>query len=90
MITVKGRLICASEAGAEIVQQHLAAHIALTRQEPGCLSFAVWQEDAALVWQVEEAFRDVASFRAHQARVAASLWGQATAGIRRDYQIEGL
>ncbi|KFE35388.1 hypothetical protein DW2_08162 [Thioclava atlantica] len=34
-----------------------------------------------------ERFATRADFEAHQARVKASDWGRATAGIARDYQI---
>ena len=89
-VTLTGQLVCATEAEAERVRGALAEHIRLTRAEPGCLTFDVTPTDNPLVWAVAEAFRDPASFEAHQARAGASDWARATAGIRRDYTIRGM
>jgi quinol monooxygenase YgiN len=66
----------------------LADHIALTRAEPGCLSFEVL-EDANIPGQfnVSEAFVDQAAFDAHQARTETSAWFMVTQGIPQDYSI---
>ena len=84
---LSGRLICADAAQAEIVRTHLPEHIRLTRAEPGCLSFEVTPEPGGLIWRVEEQFTNREAFDAHQTRTRASLWGQATTGIPRDYAI---
>lgn len=89
-IRLTGRLICRDEAEAAIVRDQLPAHVALTRAEPGCLSFAVTPGAEPLVWEVAERFVDAAAFTAHQQRVRASVWGRATAGIERDYEVSGL
>lgn len=89
-ITLTGRLICETVAQSRIVRAHLPTHIALTRAEPGCLSFEVTQSDDPLIWDVAERFRDADAFHAHQDRVAVSAWGYATRGIPRDYQVTGL
>ena len=89
-VHLSGLLICADEAQALVVREHLAQHVALTRAEPGCVSFAVEPTDDALVWTVEEQFSDADAFAAHQARVGASTWGLATTGIERRYTIDGL
>lgn len=89
-VRLTGTLNCAGAEEAEIVARHLPRHLELTRAEPGCLVFEVIQTDDPLVWSVEEQFADAGAFRAHQARVAASDWGHATAGIRRQYAINGL
>ncbi|MGW9114554.1 putative quinol monooxygenase [Microbacterium sp. NPDC055683] len=86
-IMLTGRLLCASAEEAGIVSRHLPRHVELTRAEPGCLSFDVTASADPLVWDVSERFADRAAFDAHQARVAASGWGRATAGIRRDYVV---
>lgn len=86
-VELKGHLICAHDQDAMIVRRHLPQHIELTRAEPGCLHFDVQQSDDALVWTVSEAFVSQAAFEAHRARVRASDWGRATAGIKRDYVI---
>ncbi|MBF4571581.1 antibiotic biosynthesis monooxygenase [Herbiconiux sp. VKM Ac-1786] len=85
-----GRLICADARQASIVAEHLPAHLALTRAEPGCLSFEVTPTSGPLIWSVEEHFDGEPSFRAHQSRAASSPWGRATAHLTRDYTITGL
>lgn len=90
-VSLTGRLVCATRADADLVEQLLPDHIALTRAERGCLSFAVTRRiDEPLVWDVDELFDGEGSFRAHQARVAASEWGRRTAAIPRDYVVVGL
>lgn len=73
----------------ESIQAALAEHKALTRAEPGCISFSV--EPCGQVagrFLVSELFRDRAAFEAHQARVKASDWGRISAGIPRSYKTE--
>lgn len=66
----------------------LPAHIALTRAEPGCLSFEVAPDpDNAERLLVAETFSDQAAFDAHQARASASAWADVTAGLPRHYRI---
>ncbi|WP_194411018.1 putative quinol monooxygenase [Microbacterium cremeum] len=89
-VRLTGQLVCESSEQAELVVQHLPMHMALTRAEPGCISFEVHRTNDALIWQVDERFESEAAFGAHQDRVAASEWGRATARIRRQYSIEGL
>ncbi|MCL2544195.1 MAG: antibiotic biosynthesis monooxygenase [Nocardioidaceae bacterium] len=89
-VVLSGRLVCRSGAEAELVTAYLPRHVELTRAEDGCLSFEVTATGDPLIWLVRERFTDAAAFRAHQARVNASEWGRATAGIERDYTVEGL
>jgi quinol monooxygenase YgiN len=89
-VVLRGKLVCATDAEAALVRSHLPRHIELTRAEPGCISFEVRRIDDPLVWQVDETFASTSAFEAHQARVAASEWGRATAGIERCYTVEGL
>jgi quinol monooxygenase YgiN len=86
-VVLSGQLVCASDDEVAVVQQHLPRHIDLTRAEQGCISFDVHQTDDRRVWQVDERFIDDAAFDAHQARVGASEWGRATAGIERRYSV---
>lgn len=86
-VELEGRLICEDDQEAKIVRRHLPRHIELTRAESGCLHFDVEQTDDPLVWTVSEKFVSQAAFDTHQARVGASDWGRATAGIKRDYVI---
>ncbi|MDQ0279439.1 quinol monooxygenase YgiN [Arthrobacter silviterrae] len=89
-ITLTGQLICQDEGELAIVAKQLPRHIEATRAEPGCISFEVTQTEDPLVWDVSECFQDVLSFEFHQARVKASEWGRATAGIKRSYLVSGL
>ncbi|WP_338723713.1 antibiotic biosynthesis monooxygenase [Devosia sp. XK-2] len=86
-VRLSGTLICASQDECEIVRRHLAEHVRLTREEPGCLSFEVTQTEDPLIWRVEELFADQAAFDAHQVRTKASEWANKTMFIRRDYAI---
>lgn len=90
MIRLRGQLICLSDAEAQAVRQHLAEHVRLTRAEPGCLTFDISPTDDPLIWEVMEAFRDRASFDAHQTRTRSSDWFAATKGILRDFRLEEL
>lgn len=73
----------------DAVAAALPEHIALTRAEPGCLSFEVTPDPAHPGrFAVAELFLDLVSFEAHQARAGASPWAEVTAGIARHYQIE--
>jgi quinol monooxygenase YgiN len=72
----------------DAVAAALPAHIALTRQEPGCLSFDVTPDaDVPGRFNVAERFSSRADFDAHQARMKSSPWAEITAGIPRHYQI---
>ncbi|TIC88931.1 antibiotic biosynthesis monooxygenase [Nocardioides sp. GY 10113] len=87
---LSGTLVCRDLSEVQVVREMLPRHIELTLLEPGCLDFLVEQTDDPLVWRVEERFAGSDAFRAHQARVASSDWGAATAGIERFYEVEGL
>ena len=89
-VVLTGELVCATDDEVAAVARHLPLHLSLTRGEPGCESFEVTPSAEPRVWAVNERFRDAASFHAHQARVAESEWGRATAGIERRYEIRGL
>lgn len=87
-VTLIGKLICTDEHQARIVKKALPRHIALTLQEPGCLSFNVTPNaQNPLVWDVHEQFATRADFDAHQSRTRDSAWGQLTRDIPRDYTI---
>ncbi|AMM22143.1 antibiotic biosynthesis monooxygenase [Frondihabitans sp. PAMC 28766] len=88
-VRLSGLLVCASAEQAAVVARYLPAHAALTRAEPGCVSFEVTPTADPLVWQVDERFTGESVFRAHQDRVGASEWGRVTAGIERRYSIGG-
>ncbi|MDD7972613.1 putative quinol monooxygenase [Roseinatronobacter alkalisoli] len=86
-VALQGALRCADAAQADIVQRHLPEHIRLSRAEAGCLQFDVTPTDDPLVWAVSERFATRIAFDAHQRRVKASVWGQATAAIARSYTV---
>ena len=66
----------------------LADHIALTRAEPGCLSFDVTPcPDVKGRFLVSETFQNRAAFDAHQSRTKTSPWAKITAGLPRDYTV---
>ena len=88
MVRLRGQLICMTQDEVAAVRQHLSDHIALTRAEPGCLTFEVTPTDDPMVYEVMEAFRDRPSFDAHQARTRDSAWFAATRGILRDFRVE--
>ncbi|MGL5011515.1 MAG: putative quinol monooxygenase [Paracoccaceae bacterium] len=80
-----GQLTCATAEDIALVAKHLPTHIALSRAEPGCLSFNCTQTDDPMIWQVDETFTDQAAFDAHQTRTRASEWYRLTAHIPRHY-----
>ena len=79
-----------TEDERETVLAHRPAHVAATLAEPGCLSFTIDDTDDPMVFDVQESFRDRASFDAHQARTRESVWFAATKGILRDFRVEEL
>ncbi|MCM0622058.1 SRPBCC domain-containing protein [Nocardioides bruguierae] len=89
-VVLRGVLVCRDESETRVVTDHLDEHVALTRAEPGCLDFAVHPGAEPRTWSVAERFVDADAFRAHQARIATSAWGAATAGIERRYEVTGL
>ncbi|WP_299140934.1 putative quinol monooxygenase [uncultured Tateyamaria sp.] len=89
-VTLTGTLRCKTPEEAARVRAALPAHVALTRAEPGCVSFDVTPTDDPIIWTVAEEFTDPAAFDAHQARAAASDWARETAGIERDYVVKGM
>jgi quinol monooxygenase YgiN len=90
MIRLRGHLVCATEDEVQAIRAHHQAHIALSRAEPGCLTFDITPTDDPMVWEVMEAFRTRADFDAHQARTRESAWFAATRGILRDFRVEEL
>lgn len=85
MVALEGRLICADAAQMMTALDLLPGHAELSRAEPGCLRFEVWQGDDPLVWHVAELFRDADGFAAHQQRVADSEWGLKSHALTRDF-----
>ena len=66
----------------------LERHMALTREEPGCIVFEVVQDsEEPTMFSVYEEFVDQAAFDAHQNRVLASSWSEATKNVVRHYKV---
>jgi quinol monooxygenase YgiN len=90
MMRLRGQLICLTDDEVEAVRTHRPEHLRLTRAEPGCLTFEITDTDDPLIFEVMEAFRDAASFAAHQTRTRGSAWFAATRTILRDFRMEEL
>jgi len=89
-VTLKGHIIVPDDK-LSTVQVALKAHIALTREERGCIVFNVTQDsDDKNKFNVYEEFVDRESFAAHQARVSSSSWGELSKGLVRSYKIVGM
>lgn len=78
-------------ADLESVKAELATHIELTRNESGCLAFAV-EEDPKQECRfiVYEKFVNQNAFAAHQHRVKKSRWAEITKNVQRKYQLQYL
>lgn len=77
-----------AESDLADVLSELPKHIALTREEEGCLVFRVERDrDHHLRFLVYEEFVSRTAFEAHQERVKASRWGSITANAKRNYSI---
>lgn len=87
MITLTGTLTCPTTDDMTIIQTYLPDHIALSRAEPGCLSFNAVQTADPMVWQVDETYIDKSAFEAHQTRNRASIWWKKSQNIVRDFKI---
>lgn len=90
LIALNGRLICEDAPQMMAALSLLPDHMALSRQEPGCLRFDVWQDEDPMVWNLTELFADQEALEHHQARMAESEWGQGSTDLRRDFVKEEL
>lgn len=87
MISLTGTIRFPS-AGLEKVRTALEDHIALTLQDPGCLSFNVTESpEIPGMFHVSERFVDQAAFDHHQHRAGNSPWAVASKDGIRDYTI---
>ena len=86
-VILKGHIIVPS-ADLNAVKDELSTHIALTRQEDGCLVFEVSQDPENInKFSVYEEFTNRESFSNHQDRVGKSKWGAVTVNVERHYEI---
>lgn len=84
-VALHGRLICRDTSDLMTALELLPPHVAASRAEPGCLLFRIKQSDNPMIWSLAEIFSDSAAFAAHQTRTAASLWGQRSREMARDF-----
>lgn len=85
-VVLKGYIII-PKTNRQVVLDELEKHIALTRQESGCLAFQITQDnsDADRFWVYEE-FVNKEAFDCHQARVRLSDWGRVSCDVQRFYE----
>lgn len=88
-ILLTGHMSCAAHE-VEAVLSVMEEHIRLSRAEPGCLQFELWQDELTPTrFNVSEVFRDAAAFEAHQARTERSDWFRVTGHMARDFARSG-
>lgn len=85
MYALNGRLICHDAAQMMTALTLLPEHLRLSREEPGCLRFDLWQDDDPMIWHLSELFVDTDAFAAHAARGAETDWGREGADLGRDF-----
>ncbi|PTQ71934.1 quinol monooxygenase YgiN [Celeribacter persicus] len=85
-ILLTGTMTCAPEE-VEHVLALMPEHIRLSRAEPGCLQFDLWQDEVRPTeFHVTEVFRDAYAFDAHQDRTRSSDWFRVTGHMHRDFR----
>ncbi len=85
-ILLTGTMTCAPDE-MDAVLSVLPTHIRLSRAEPGCLQFDLWQDEVKPTeFHVTEVFRSEAAFETHQDRTRNSDWFRITGHMRRDYK----
>ena len=87
MIHLAGTITCPTPNELKIVETYLPGHIALSRAEPGCITFNAVQTADPMVWQIDETYTNKAAFEAHQTRNRASIWWEKSQGLVRDFKI---
>lgn len=73
----------------DAVAAALPTHVALTHEEPGCISFEVTKcPDVERRFLVAEIFKNQTAFEAHQVRTKASDWAEISKDCPRNFSIE--
>jgi len=86
-VILKGYVL-ASDDDLPGIEAELPGHLALTRQEVGCLVFDVQQDtNDRNRFNVYEEFIDREAFDAHQTRAKSSRWGAVSARLEKHYHI---
>ena len=87
IVQLKGYIEFEEHELADVLKE-LPNHIALTRQETGCLKFEVEQDKInKRKFRVLEEFTSPSAFDHHQSRVQNSKWGLISQKALRKYQI---
>ena len=86
MVALSGRLVCLDAGQMLTALTLLPEHVRLSRQEPGCLRFDMWQDEDPLVWHLAELFVNDEAYAAHQARARDSEWGHASIALGREFR----
>ncbi|MBW6417479.1 putative quinol monooxygenase [Celeribacter sp. PS-C1] len=85
-VMLSGTMTCAAHE-IDHVLALLPEHIRLSRAEPGCLQFDLWQDEVRPTeFHVTEVFRDARAFAAHQDRTQSSDWWRVTHHMARDFR----
>ncbi len=78
------------ETDLKSVKLALPTHIRLTKQEPDCTSFRIWQDEALPNrFHVFETFASATAFYRHQSRMKNSEWAIVSKNASRFYDIIG-
>ena len=86
-IVIDGTISCKA-AELDMFLAAVAAHLRLSRAEPGCIEFEICQSaHDACTFLVAERFESRAAFEAHTARTRASVWWSKTRHMARDLVI---
>ncbi|MCF6305471.1 MAG: antibiotic biosynthesis monooxygenase [Rhodobacteraceae bacterium] len=85
-VFLDGLLVATTAADRAVIDLYLEEHIALTRAEPGCLKFEVYEDPKKRnTFIVSEVFDSESSFDAHQERAKNSEWGKVSEKLERKF-----
>lgn len=86
-VVLKGHITVSAEDLLAVLEE-LPRHIALTREEEGCLQFDVEQSSQGpRIFSVHEVFADRLAFDLHQLRARNSAWGKVAVNVERRYTV---
>nr|WP_321509728.1 putative quinol monooxygenase [uncultured Celeribacter sp.] len=84
-VLLTGTMRCAPHEVDDVVAL-LDLHRRLSRAEPGCLQFDLWQDELdPSLFHVHEVFRSESDFEAHQTRTRRSDWWRITHAMTRNF-----
>lgn len=83
---IMGGYVIAPEDDLPNILSEMPKHIALSRAEPGCVRFDLWQDDIdPMKLHMIEIFKDLNAAEFHRDRMKHTNWKKAAANIERDY-----